>query len=71
MDTDEWWQRLDEEWGSSVSKADEECASVGCMVCAAVKEENFRPCRGGWEEAWARSVWVVVGRRLKDGWCGG
>lgn len=62
---------MDEEWGSSVSKADEECASVGCMICAAVKEENFRPCRGGWEEAWARSVWVVVGRRLKDGWCGG
>lgn len=46
MDTDEWWQRLDEEWGSSVSKADEECASVGCMVCAAVEEENFLPCRG-------------------------
>ena len=39
---------------------------VGAARCG--RDGDVLPCRGGWEEAWARSVWVVVGRWLDDYW---
>ena len=40
---------------------------VGAARCG--RDGDVLPCRGGWEEAWARSVWVVVGRRLLGSGC--
>ena len=40
---------------------------VARCLCAAGPDEDVLPCRDRWEEAWAMSVWVVVGRWLEGG----